>query len=31
LKRCYAEQAGFPSVEILPLNTDTWRFYRLAR
>ena len=28
--RRYAEQAGFSSAEILPLNTDTWRFYRLA-
>jgi hypothetical protein len=27
--RRYAEQAGFPSAEILPLETDTWRCYRL--
>ena len=28
--RRYAEQAGFSSTEILPLNTQTWRFYRLT-
>jgi 2-polyprenyl-3-methyl-5-hydroxy-6-metoxy-1,4-benzoquinol methylase len=28
--RRYAEQAGYSSVEILPLETETWRFYRLA-
>jgi 2-polyprenyl-3-methyl-5-hydroxy-6-metoxy-1,4-benzoquinol methylase len=28
--RRYARQAGFASVEILPLETDTWRFYRLT-
>ncbi len=28
--RRYAEQAGFASTEILPLETETWRFYRLA-
>jgi 2-polyprenyl-3-methyl-5-hydroxy-6-metoxy-1,4-benzoquinol methylase len=27
--RRYAEQAGFTSAEILPLETETWRFYRL--
>jgi hypothetical protein len=25
-----AEQAGFSSAEILPLETGTWRFYRLT-
>jgi 2-polyprenyl-3-methyl-5-hydroxy-6-metoxy-1,4-benzoquinol methylase len=28
--RRYAEQAGFTGVETLPLDTDTWRFYRLT-
>ena len=28
--RAYAEQAGFASVEILPIEHDFWRFYRLA-
>ena len=28
--RRYARQAGFASVEILPLETDSWRFYRLT-
>ena len=28
--RGYAEQAGFSGAEILPLETETWRFYRLA-
>jgi 2-polyprenyl-3-methyl-5-hydroxy-6-metoxy-1,4-benzoquinol methylase len=28
--RRYAEQAGFASVEVLPLQTETWRFYRLT-
>ncbi len=28
--RRYAQQAGFRSVEVLPLETDTWRFYRLT-
>jgi 2-polyprenyl-3-methyl-5-hydroxy-6-metoxy-1,4-benzoquinol methylase len=28
--RRYAQQAGFATVEILPLQTETWRFYRLA-
>jgi ubiquinone/menaquinone biosynthesis C-methylase UbiE len=27
--RRYAAEAGFHSVEVLPLQTDTWRFYRL--
>jgi hypothetical protein len=26
----YAVQAGFRSVEVLPLQTETWRFYRLT-
>lgn len=28
--RSYARQAGFRSVEILSLETDTWRFYQLT-
>jgi 2-polyprenyl-3-methyl-5-hydroxy-6-metoxy-1,4-benzoquinol methylase len=28
--RRYARQAGFAGVEILPLETETWRFYRLT-
>ena len=28
--RRYAEQAGFAGVEILPLEDETWRFYRLT-
>lgn len=27
--RRYAEQAGFRAVEVLPIETMTWRFYRL--
>jgi hypothetical protein len=27
----YALQAGFAEVEILPIDTDYWRFYRLLR
>jgi hypothetical protein len=27
--RRYARQAGFADVEILPLETEIWRFYRL--
>lgn len=27
----YAEAAGFRAVEVLPIETDTWRFYRLHR
>jgi 2-polyprenyl-3-methyl-5-hydroxy-6-metoxy-1,4-benzoquinol methylase len=27
--RRYAQQAGFAGVEVLPLETETWRFYRL--
>ncbi len=25
----YAREVGFRAVEILPLQTETWRFYRL--
>ncbi len=28
--RVYAEQAGFRDVEILPIENDFWRFYRLT-
>jgi hypothetical protein len=28
--RRYAEEAGFSSAQILPLQTETWRFYRLT-
>ena len=28
--RCYARQAGFHGVEVLPIETETWRFYRLT-
>jgi SAM-dependent methyltransferase len=28
--RRYAEEAGFSGVEVLPLETETWRFYRLT-
>ncbi|MDP8956870.1 MAG: methyltransferase domain-containing protein [Actinomycetota bacterium] len=28
--RSYAEQAGFASVEVLPIENDFWRFYRLT-
>jgi hypothetical protein len=27
--RAYAEAAGFTRVDILPINNDFWRFYRL--
>lgn len=27
--RRYAEQAGFQTIEVLPVQTPTWRFYRL--
>ncbi len=27
--RAYAEQAGFAAVEVLPIENDFWRFYRL--
>src|SRR5204862_276904 len=27
----YAEEAGFHGVEVLPLETPAWRFYRLTR
>jgi predicted O-methyltransferase YrrM len=29
--RQYATQAGFSEVEVLPIHTDYWRFYRLHR
>jgi predicted O-methyltransferase YrrM len=29
--RRYARQAGFSEVEVLPIHTDYWRFYRLLR
>jgi predicted O-methyltransferase YrrM len=29
--RQYALQAGFSEVEVLPINTDYWRFYRLLQ
>jgi 2-polyprenyl-3-methyl-5-hydroxy-6-metoxy-1,4-benzoquinol methylase len=28
--RGYAQEAGFRSIEVLPLETETWRFYRLT-
>jgi hypothetical protein len=28
--RRYAEQAGFAAMEILPIETESWRFYRLT-
>jgi len=28
--RRYAREAGFRSVDVLPLETETWRFYRLT-
>jgi ubiquinone/menaquinone biosynthesis C-methylase UbiE len=28
--RRYAQQAGYRRVEVLPLETETWRFYRLT-
>jgi hypothetical protein len=28
--RRYAERAGFTSVEVLPVDHDFWRFYRLG-
>ena len=31
LLRQYALQAGFSEVEVLPIRTDYWRFYRLLR
>lgn len=27
--RRYAEEAGFSEVQILPLETENWRFYQL--
>jgi 2-polyprenyl-3-methyl-5-hydroxy-6-metoxy-1,4-benzoquinol methylase len=29
--RRYAQDAGFAGVEVLPVETETWRFYRLTR
>jgi hypothetical protein len=29
--RGYALQAGFRDVQILPIDTDYWRFYRLVQ
>ncbi len=29
--RRYAQEAGFPEVETLPIEHDFWRFYRLGR
>jgi hypothetical protein len=28
--RGYAEQAGFAGFEVLPIENDFWRFYRLS-
>ena len=28
--RRYAEEAGFRAMEVLPLETPAWRFYRLT-
>jgi hypothetical protein len=28
--RAYAEQAGFGRVDVLPVDNDFWRFYRLV-
>ncbi len=28
--RRYAQEAGFRGVEVLPLETPAWRFYRLT-
>jgi hypothetical protein len=27
--RTYAQEAGFSNIEILPIENDLWRFYRL--
>jgi len=29
--RRYAREAGFSAVAVLPLSTETWRFYRLTK
>jgi hypothetical protein len=29
--RRYATEAGFSELEVLPIETDFWRFYRLRR
>ncbi|MFW5905147.1 MAG: SAM-dependent methyltransferase, partial [bacterium] len=28
--RTYARQAGFSDIEVLPIENDLWRFYRLV-
>jgi hypothetical protein len=28
--RHYAEEAGYKEVEVLPIENDLWRFYRLV-
>jgi hypothetical protein len=28
--RHYAQQAGFADIEVLPIENDLWRFYRLV-
>jgi hypothetical protein len=28
--RAYAQEAGFRDIEILPIDNDFWRFYRLV-
>ena len=28
--RAYAAEAGFQDVEVLPIENDLWRFYRLT-
>ncbi len=28
--RAYAQEAGFSDVEVLPIENDFWRFYRLT-
>jgi hypothetical protein len=28
--RGYAQQAGFDDIEVLPIENDLWRFYRLV-
>ncbi len=27
--RAYAREAGFSDIEVMPIETDMWRFYRL--
>jgi len=31
IMRRYAQEAGFTDVEVLPIEHDAWRFYRLVR